>query len=42
VGAVRVWLKSFIGETQNNALTRATMIIRNMEAEVTSADQLRR
>jgi hypothetical protein len=42
VGAVRLWLKSFIGETQNNALTRATMILRNMEAEVTSADQLLR
>ncbi len=42
VGAVRLWLKSFIGETQNNALTRATMILRSMEAEVTSADQLLR
>jgi hypothetical protein len=42
VGAVRVWLESFIGETQNNAMTRATMIVKKMEAEVTSAEQLRR
>ena len=42
MAAVRVWLKSFLGETQNNALTRATMIVKKMEAEVTSAEQLRR
>ncbi len=42
VGAVRLWLKSFLGETQNNAITRARMILKNMEAEVTSAEQLRR
>ena len=42
VGAVRLWLKSFLGETQNNALTRANMIVKKMEAEVTSAEQLRR
>ncbi len=42
VGAVRFWLKSFLGETQNNAITRARMILKTMEAEVTSAEQLRR
>lgn len=42
MAAVRLWLKSFIGETQNNAVTRARMILKNMEAEVTSADQLQR
>ncbi|MEJ0090614.1 MAG: family 16 glycoside hydrolase [Limisphaerales bacterium] len=42
VGAVRLWLKSFLGETQNNAITRARIILKSMEAEVTSAEQLRR
>ena len=42
VAAVRLWLESFFGETQNNALTRAKMIIKSMESEVISADQLRR
>ncbi len=42
MGAVRLWLKSFFGETQNNALTRARMILKNMEAEVTTSDELRR
>jgi hypothetical protein len=42
VAAVRLWLQSFLGETQNNALTRATMIVKKMEADVTSAEQLRR
>jgi hypothetical protein len=42
VGAVSVWLKSFLGETQNNAMTRANMIVKKMEVEVTSAEQLRR
>ena len=42
MAAVRLWLKSFLGETQNNALTRATMIVKKMEADVTSAEQLRR
>jgi hypothetical protein len=41
MAAVRLWLKSFLGETQNNALTRATMIVKKMEADVTSAEQLR-
>jgi hypothetical protein len=42
VAAVRLWLKSFLGETQNNAMTRARMILKNMETEVTSAEQLLR
>jgi hypothetical protein len=42
MAAVRLWLKSFLGETQNNALTRATMIVKKMEADVSSAAQLRR
>jgi hypothetical protein len=40
IAAVRVKLKSFIGETQQNALTRANMILKSMQAEVTSSDQL--
>jgi hypothetical protein len=42
MAAVRLWLKSFMGETQNNAVTRGRMILKNMEAEITSADQLSR
>jgi len=42
VGAVRLWLKSFLGETENNAITRARLILKSMEADVTSAEQLRR
>ena len=42
VGAVRLWLKSFLGETQNNAVTRAKLVLKNMEAEVTTADDLQR
>lgn len=42
VAAVRLWLESFFGETENNALTRAKMIIKTMESEVVSAEQLRR
>jgi hypothetical protein len=40
VASVHVWLKSFLGETRNNALTRGRMVLNNMEAEVTSADDL--
>jgi hypothetical protein len=42
VAAVRLWLKSFLGETQNNAMTRARMVLKNMEAEVTSSEELLR
>ena len=40
MAAMRVRLKSFIGETQGNALTRATMILKNMQAQVTSSEAL--
>jgi len=40
IAAVRLRLKSFLGETQENALTRATMIVNQMQAEVTSAAAL--
>ena len=40
MAAVRLKLRSFIGETQQNALVRANMILKAMEAEVTSSDQL--
>ncbi len=40
MAAVRLRLKSFIGETQENALTRATMIMKSMQEQVTSSDQL--
>ena len=40
MAAVRVQLKSFLGETQDNALTRATMIVKDMQAQVTSKEEL--
>ena len=40
MAAVRVKLKSFIGETQQNALVRANMIVKSMQVQVTSSDQL--
>jgi len=42
MAAVRLWLKSFLGETQNNAMTRARMILKNMEAEISSSEELLR
>ena len=42
VAAVRVRLKSFFGETQNNALTRANLLLKTMQAEVIDADDLLR
>ena len=42
VAAVRVRLKSFFGETQNNALTRAILLLKTMQAEVIDADDLLR
>jgi hypothetical protein len=42
MAALRVRLKSFFGETQDNALTRATMILKNMQAQVTSSEDLLR
>ena len=40
IAAVRVRLHSFLGETQENAVTRATQIIKLMQAQISSADQL--
>jgi hypothetical protein len=41
IAAVRLRLKSFFGETQENAVTRATMLVRMMQDQVTTADELR-
>jgi hypothetical protein len=40
IGAVRVRLSSFLGETQNNALTRANILRKLLEDICTSADML--
>ena len=40
IAAVRVKLKSFFGETQDNAVTRATMIVRLIQEQIYSADDL--
>jgi hypothetical protein len=40
IAAVRVRLKSFFGETQDTAVTRATQIIRLMQAQALSKDDL--
>jgi len=40
VAAVRVRLKSFLGETRQNAVMRATMILRQMQAQVATAADL--
>jgi hypothetical protein len=40
VAAVRVQLKSFPGETQDNALTRAMMVLKSIQAQITSKDEL--
>lgn len=40
MAAVHVRLKSFFGETQENAVTRATLIIHQMQAQITSSDEL--
>jgi 3-keto-disaccharide hydrolase len=40
IAAVRVQLKSFLGETQDNALTRAMMILKTIQAQVTSKEDL--
>ncbi|HEY5043345.1 MAG TPA: hypothetical protein VIK53_15240 [Verrucomicrobiae bacterium] len=42
IAAMRVQLKSFFGETQDNAVTRAMMIRRKLEALCTSAADLRK
>ena len=40
MAAVRVRFKSFPGETQDNAVTRATLLIKKMQAQVTSSQDL--
>jgi hypothetical protein len=40
IAAVRVELKSFWGETQDNAVTRARMVVQKIQAQVTSKDEL--
>ena len=40
IAAVRVQLKSFPGETQDNALTRAMMIVRTIQEQITSKAEL--
>jgi hypothetical protein len=40
MAAVRLKLKSFFGEMQQNALMRANMILKSMQAQVASSDQL--
>ena len=40
IAAVRVQLKSFLGETQDNALTRAMMIVKTIQAQITSKEDL--
>lgn len=42
IAAVRLKLKSFLGETQNNAISRANMIMNIMQQFCTSADDLQR
>jgi len=40
IAAVRMRLKSFFGEIQSVALTRATTIVKMMQADVTSSEEL--
>jgi hypothetical protein len=40
IAAVRVQLKSFPGETQDTALTRATMIVKTIQAQILSREEL--
>jgi hypothetical protein len=40
IAAVRVKLKSFFGETQDNAITRARMIVKDMQEQITSEKDL--
>ena len=42
IAAVRVKMKSFLGETQNNAVTRATTILQYLQQYCTSAEDLRK
>jgi len=40
IGALRVTLKSFFGETQNNALTRALNILKLVELTAAATDDI--
>jgi hypothetical protein len=40
IAAVRVQLKSFFGETQDNAVTRASALVKQMQVQITSAEDL--
>jgi hypothetical protein len=40
IAAVRVHLKTFLGETQNNLITRARMIVKQMQDRIGSAKDL--
>jgi hypothetical protein len=40
IAAVHLRLKSFIGETQDNALGRATLLIHKMQDQITTAEEL--
>ncbi len=40
MAAMRVQLKSFLGETQDNAITRARMILKKMQAQISSREEL--
>ena len=42
IAAVRVRLKSFFGETQDNAVNRAMLIVKMMQSMCTSAEDLRK
>jgi hypothetical protein len=41
IAAMRVKLRSFLGETQDNAVTRARLVQHDLEAFCTSAENLR-
>ncbi|HTY87965.1 MAG TPA: family 16 glycoside hydrolase [Candidatus Acidoferrum sp.] len=40
IAAVRVELKSFLGETQDNAVTRGMMVVKTIQERVTSKEEL--
>lgn len=42
IGATRVKMKSYLGETENAAVTRATIILNLMQTYCTTAEELRR
>ena len=42
IAAVRVKLKSFFGETQDNAVTRARFIVKQIQEQILSADDLKK